>query len=262
MSVILNVLRAHGITQGVKAGLTSIPQSRLSEYNNGVREPTLDTLEKFAKGLDLPEPARIPFGLAPGSDAGASSGENMAAEPEGSADLLTLAWLAGSLNNHADRRAVLRLGTTLSAVPLLGVEESMDRLAYALLGPTTLQEDTVTFLEQRAVGLYRVEELFPARLVHRAIISHLREVTALLEGHAADPLWARLARVAGESSVPRGFYGMGSQRSDAQRAHAPAHRSCRAGSARPSGGRSCTRRLAGLVAGGRSSNSWRASRRR
>jgi hypothetical protein len=54
--------------------------------------------------------------------------------------------MAGSLNNHVDRRAVLQLAATLFAAPLLGVEEPMERLAYALIGPTALQEDTVTFL--------------------------------------------------------------------------------------------------------------------
>jgi transcriptional regulator with XRE-family HTH domain len=198
LSMILNVLRAHGVTQGVIAGLTGIPQSRLSEYKNGLRQPTLDTLKKFADGLELPEPARAALGLAPNSDASEKDG---AADPEGSADLLTLAWLAGSLNNHADRRAILRLGATLAAAPLLGVEESMERLTCALLGPTVLLDDTVTFLEQRTNGLHRIEPMFPARLVHRAIISHLREVTALLEGHAGDPLWARLACTAGECAV-------------------------------------------------------------
>src|SRR6266487_753663 len=205
MATILSVLRSHGVTQGVVAGLTGIPQGRLSEYNNDVRQPTLSTIKKFADGLDLPEPARTALGLAPSGDADASSAADSPAEPQGSSDLLTLAWLAGSLNNHADRRAILRLGATLAAAPLLGVEESMDRLTYALLGPTALQEDTVTFLEQRTVGLHRIEPMFPARLVHRAIVSHLREVTALLEGHAGDPLWTRLARTAGECAVLAGW---------------------------------------------------------
>jgi transcriptional regulator with XRE-family HTH domain len=201
MNVILNALKSHGITQGVISGLTGIPQGRLSEYKSGKFHPTFDTLEKIADGLALPAPARAAFGLKLKEEPQVGSEEGTPAEPPGSADLLTLAWMAGSLNNHADRRAVLRLGATLATAPLLGVEESMDRLTYALLGPVTLQEDTVNFLEQRTAGLHRLEEMFPARLVHRAVTSHLREVTALLEGHAADPLWGRLARVAGESSV-------------------------------------------------------------
>lgn len=90
---------------------------------------------------------------------------------------------------------------TLLTAPLLGVEEPMERLAYALIGPVALQEDTVSFLEQRTVGLHRIDTMFQARVVHRSIMSHLREVTALLEGHPQDPLRTRLARVAGESAV-------------------------------------------------------------
>jgi transcriptional regulator with XRE-family HTH domain len=201
LGVILNVMKSHGLTQGVIAGLTGIGQGRLSEFKNGVRQPTLDTLEKFADGMGLPEPARAALGLKNKGQGEVNSGEGTAAEPAGGADLLTLAWMAGTLNNHADRRAILRLSATLAAAPFLGVDESMDRLAYALLGPMALQEDTVSFLEQRTLGLHRIEAMFPARLVHRAITSHLREVTALLEGHADDPLWGRLARIAGESSV-------------------------------------------------------------
>jgi transcriptional regulator with XRE-family HTH domain len=201
MAVILNVMKNHGLTQGVISGLTGIGQGRLSEYKNGIRQPTLDTLENFANGLGVPEPARAALGLKPKGESEVSSLGGTTAEPLGGADLLTVAWMAGTLNNHADRRAILRLSATLVAAPLLGVEESMDRLGYALLGPMALQEDTVTFLEQRTLGLHRIEAMFPARLVHRAITSHLREVTALLEGHTNDPLWIRLARTAGESSV-------------------------------------------------------------
>ncbi len=201
IGLIISTLGSHGISQGVIAGLTGIPQGRLSEYNTGKRLPTLNTLEDFANGLGVPEQARRALGLAPGDDGAAASAANASAEPTAMPDLLTVAWMAGSLNNHVDRRAVLQLAATLVAAPLLGVEEPMERLAYALIGPTALQEDTVTFLEQRTVGLHRIEPMFQARLVHRSIMSHLREITALLEGHPHDPLRSRLARVAGESAV-------------------------------------------------------------
>jgi hypothetical protein len=116
-------------------------------------------------------------------------------------DILTVAWMAGSLNNYVDRRAIVQLAATLVAAPLLGVEEPTERLAYALIGSTTLQEDTIAFLEQRTVGLHRIEPMFPARVVHRSIMSHLREITALLEGYPHNPLRSCLARIAGESAV-------------------------------------------------------------
>ena len=49
------------------AGLTGIPQGRLSEYKTGKRLPTLNTLEEFANGLGLPEHARRALGLAAAS---------------------------------------------------------------------------------------------------------------------------------------------------------------------------------------------------
>ncbi len=198
---IVAVLGAHGLSQGQIAGLTGIPQGRLSEYKTGKRLATLNTLEEFADGLAVPEDARRALRLAAPADADDGSAVTTRTDSAAAPDLLTVAWMTGSLNNHVDRRAVLQLAATLVAAPLLGVEEPTERLAYALIGPTALQEDTVSFLEQRTVGLHRIEPMFPARQVHRTIMSHLREVTALLEGHPGDPLRPRLARIAGESAV-------------------------------------------------------------
>jgi hypothetical protein len=64
-----------------------------------------------------------------------------------------------------------------------------------------VQDDTITFLDQRTSGLHRIEPMFAARLVHRSIMMHLREVTALLEGDPGDVARSRLARIAGESAV-------------------------------------------------------------
>jgi len=149
----------------------------------------------------MPEHARRALGLAAAGDADEGSQASAPAGPVAASDLLTVAWMAGTLNNHVDRRAVFQLAATLLAAPLLGVEEPMERLAYALIGPTALQEDTIAFLEHRTIGLHRIEPMFQARLVHRSIMTHLRELTALLEGHPKDPLRPRLARIAGESAV-------------------------------------------------------------
>jgi hypothetical protein len=197
---IIDILKGYGISQGLIGSMTGLAQGRLSDYKREIYEPTLDTIEKFALGLNIPDDAKRALGLLPPPEQAAAltpgNGDSTTVP-----DLLTVAWMAGSLNNHVDRRAVLQLASTLVTSPLLGVEEPMERLAYALIGPVTLQEDTITFLEQRTVGLHRLEEMFPARSLHRAVTTHLREVTALLEGHADDPLRSRLARIAGESSV-------------------------------------------------------------
>ena len=200
IAAIIAILGKHGISQGQMAGLTGIPQGRLSEYKTGKRVPTLNTLEAFADGLGMPDQARRALGLATPNEAGAALADGPA-DPSVMPDLLTLAWVAGSLANHLDRRAVLQLAATLVTAPLLGVEEPAERLAYALTGPAEVQDDTIAFLEQRTIGLHRIEPMFQARLVHRSIMTHLREVTALLEGHPGDAPRTRLARIAGESAV-------------------------------------------------------------
>src|SRR6266567_1502386 len=140
---IVSVLGGHGLSQGQIAGLTGVPQGRLSEYKTGKRLPTLNTLEEFANGLDVPENARRALGLASAGNADDNSVTASRADPAATPDLLTVAWMTGSLNNHVDRRTVVQLAATLVAAPLLGVEEPIERLAYALIGPIALQEDTV-----------------------------------------------------------------------------------------------------------------------
>lgn len=201
IGLIFTVLRSHGLSQGVIAGLTGIPQGRLSEYKTGKRLPTLDTLQSLANGLELPDEARLALGLAASEPGVQEPAGGESDEPAVSSDLLTVAWMAGSLNSNVDRRAILQLAAALVAAPLLGAEEPTERLGFALMRPTSLQEDTIEFLEQRTIGLHRIEATFPARLLHRSIAGHLREVAALLEGHPSDPLRPRLARVAGESAV-------------------------------------------------------------
>ena len=66
LGAVITVLCAHGITQGQIAGLTGIPQGRLSEYKTGKRAPTAtSTFEAFANGLEVPPAARHALGLAP-----------------------------------------------------------------------------------------------------------------------------------------------------------------------------------------------------
>jgi transcriptional regulator with XRE-family HTH domain len=63
-ALIIAVLGSHWISQIQITGLTGIPQGRLSEYKTGKREPTMNTLEDFANGLEIPEEARRALGLA------------------------------------------------------------------------------------------------------------------------------------------------------------------------------------------------------
>jgi transcriptional regulator with XRE-family HTH domain len=65
LGVVIEVLGAHGVTQGQIAGLTGISQGRLSEYQNHKRKPTASSIfEAFADGLGIPPTARRALGLS------------------------------------------------------------------------------------------------------------------------------------------------------------------------------------------------------
>ena len=71
LATVIAALNAHGLTQGQIAGLTGIPQGRLSEYLRRKREPRgVTTFQKFADGLGMPPAARQALGLAAGSPGG------------------------------------------------------------------------------------------------------------------------------------------------------------------------------------------------
>jgi transcriptional regulator with XRE-family HTH domain len=73
LGIVIEVLGAHGVTQGQIAALTGISQGRLSEYRNHKRRPTASSIfEAFADGLGLPPAARRSLGLS--SDAAGSMG--------------------------------------------------------------------------------------------------------------------------------------------------------------------------------------------
>jgi transcriptional regulator with XRE-family HTH domain len=66
LGIVIEVLGAHGVTQGQIAGLTGISQGRLSEYRNHKRRPAASSIfEAFANGLGMPSAARRALGLSP-----------------------------------------------------------------------------------------------------------------------------------------------------------------------------------------------------
>jgi transcriptional regulator with XRE-family HTH domain len=68
LGVVIEVLGAHGVTQGQIAGLTGISQGRLSEYMHHKRRPRASSIfEQFADGLGMPPTARQALGLTPDS---------------------------------------------------------------------------------------------------------------------------------------------------------------------------------------------------
>ena len=70
LGAVITLLKGHGITQGMIAELTGIPQGRLSEWRTAKRKPSAtSTFESFADGLGMPPAARRALGLDSGAPA-------------------------------------------------------------------------------------------------------------------------------------------------------------------------------------------------
>jgi transcriptional regulator with XRE-family HTH domain len=132
LGAVIATLNEHGVSQGQLAGLTGIPQGRLSEYKTGKYVPrAVAIFEAFADGVGLPWAAREALGLAPelssagGQRAGsppAEVGLRYADTPAEAAGNLALLWRSDLADVGRDqtaagpsRRAVLLAGTALVA---------------------------------------------------------------------------------------------------------------------------------------------------
>jgi hypothetical protein len=80
LGAVIATLNAHGVTQGQIAGLTGIPQGRLSEYKTGKYIPrAVGIFEAFADGVGLPRAAREALGLAPELSPASAGGQRTGA---------------------------------------------------------------------------------------------------------------------------------------------------------------------------------------
>ncbi|WP_326637001.1 XRE family transcriptional regulator [Streptosporangium sp. NBC_01755] len=111
---------------------------------------------------------------------------------------LVLAWTVGRLDQRMDRRALLQLAATVTASAAL---DPTERLLRALTGDHRPDSVTVSHLEARTRGFHRLEEHFPAHVLNPALMTHLGEVSALLESGPPEALRQRLAVTVGESAV-------------------------------------------------------------
>jgi hypothetical protein len=100
-----------------------------------------------------------------------------------------------------DRRSILQLAAAVTAAPALGAADPIERISRALACPSGISEDLMAHLEARCVGFHRLEFVLPAEQLFRAVMSHLGEITSLLEATPADRWRKRLARTAGETAV-------------------------------------------------------------
>ncbi len=210
LGAVIRILGMHGITQGQIAGMTGIPQGRLSEYKTGKRVPTASsTFQAFADGLSLPAKARLALGLAPASD-GADAPPTVGglAVAADTFDLQVLAEAIGRRGNDVKRREMLSMVAGIGATAAIAQGEVWERLAYALTKPTAMDESIVREMEARSAGFHRLDLLIPASVLFKALAAHLRELSTLLNGTATDPkdeLRRRLIVVAGESSALAGW---------------------------------------------------------
>ncbi|WP_433259726.1 XRE family transcriptional regulator (plasmid) [Streptosporangium sp. CA-135522] len=124
-------------------------------------------------------------------------------EAELGKDPLLLSWTVGRLSQRVDRRTLLQLAAATTANAVL---DPAERLIRALVGDHRPDEVTVTHLEDRTKGFHRLEEHLPAKTLHPALMTHLGEVSALLESGPPEHLRRRLAVIAGEGAILAAWY--------------------------------------------------------
>jgi hypothetical protein len=209
LGILIGMLGSHGLSQGVIASRTGIPQGRLSEYNTGKRVPMAASIfESFAVGLGLPAQARRALGLAPAPGLGAAPADGYQDVPADTFDLQLLAEAIGRRGQRVKRREMLTLAATVGAGVAIAQSEVWERVAYALTRPTGMDEAMIRAIEARAAGFHQLEELVPAAAVYKGLTAHMREAANLLNGMTADPgneLRTRLIVAVGESSVLAGW---------------------------------------------------------
>ena len=206
----ITILNDGGVTQGQIAARTGIAQSTLSNYKRGVNTAQFaSTFEKLADGLDMPPRLRQALGLSGDAPAGSRPAAGaVAGVPADTFDLQRLAEAIGRNGTAVKRRDLLALAAQLGAGAAVANSEVWERLADALTRPGALNETLVRELEARSAGFYLLEEIIPAQEVLKVLTAHLREVSTLLSGRAADPddeLRRRLIVAAGESSLLAGW---------------------------------------------------------
>ena len=208
LGALITVLRKYGITQGVIASLTGIPQPRLSEYERRKRQPMArSTFEAFADGLGMPAQARRALGLAPTAGPGTAHPDGNGF-PADTFDLQILAEAIGRRGQKVKRRDMLALAASIGAGAAIAQSEVWERIAYALTRPTGMDEAMVRAIETRSAGFHQLEELVPAAALYKGLAAHLRETGNLLNGITTDRnnrLRTRLITAIGESSVLAGW---------------------------------------------------------
>ncbi|MGH3158325.1 MAG: helix-turn-helix domain-containing protein [Streptosporangiaceae bacterium] len=169
-AMLAQVIRYTGLSQHAIAALTGVPQGRISEYIQGLRKPTLNTVKRIADGLSMPCAARRRLGLsAPGTN-----------DPEDARRPVKLSMILAA----AERIGHNGDDTSLAAWRNLDNPSSRTEAWHGLARTMDADRSDAPVTERMAArtrGFYLVAARMPARLVIRALTAHVREVTLLLD---------------------------------------------------------------------------------
>ncbi|MEV8635655.1 helix-turn-helix domain-containing protein [Streptosporangium sp. NPDC051023] len=230
---VFRLIRQYAGASQTRIGVAvNLSQGKISEIMKGsVQVTSFEVIERVAEGLRMPDAARLALGLAPVASAASqvvatvshpvpvipprdgmsasgllsvespvTVGQSQSAAPW-DVDVLTLAWIVGRLDAHVDRRTMLLLAAGMTAEAAATIAAPWKRLAHALTGPQTLDEETVERLEARTIGFHRLEFALPARAIYQGLTTHINELSNLLQNSPPDRLRRRLATTAGEAAT-------------------------------------------------------------
>jgi transcriptional regulator with XRE-family HTH domain len=200
---------ATGVSQTAIGAATGLSQGQVSQVMNGARRLTqLAVIERVCDGLDMPDPARMLLGLAPGVSPRPEVSSALVPPTVGLAELVTR-------DVRGDVGAV-----TLSCRSVGFVAPSRDWLvaiASASGAPASAASPSAMALHGAFTMFQEMDTRFGGAYTHATLAQYLRlQVTPLLNASAAEPARrdvfsaaAELVYLAGLTSVDSGACGLG-----------------------------------------------------
>jgi hypothetical protein len=231
LGAVIAIFNSEGVTQGMLAELTGIPQGRLSEYKTGRYTPrAVSVFQVFADGVGMPSPAREALGLAsgrpPNGVAGQCSGSSglpshqvglrypdTVGEAAGNLALLWRSDLTATLaERDADRSGTSRRALVLGGAALVG-QAWTDAALHWLVSPGR-QDSTGTRAGVR-VGLAdidrfratvqmftKLDDRFGGGHAREALIKYLQtDAERLLHGRFSDTVGRALFSATAEATL-------------------------------------------------------------
>jgi hypothetical protein len=213
LGAVIEVLGAHGVTQGQLAGLTGIPQGRLSEYKKRRRVARASsTFEAFADGLGMPAVARQALGLAPDRSARGSTepespdqlppgaGLVYPDEPLEAADTVALLWRA-DLGDAPPLRVPLKPGAwneaSLRWLVDPGLRQNLESTGRVRIGMADIQRFQAT------VELFtQLDHRFGGGHARQSLVQYLStDADRLLHGQYTETVGRALYSATAEATL-------------------------------------------------------------